>query len=86
MRVMVRVCDHSGAAKKRPQVTRERPKRVPLYHELIKIVRTTSSYLREVAARLCGSTNPALVLERAKVRHYELLIGGDCAERAAGAP
>jgi transposase, IS5 family len=69
--------DHSRAAKKRWQAitfTRGRPKRVPLYREMIKIARTTLVYLREAAARLCGSTNPAVALWRAKVRHYEPLI------------
>jgi transposase, IS5 family len=69
--------DHRRAAKKRWQAieyTRGRPKRVPLYRALIKIVRTTLAYLRDAAARLSGSTNPAVALWRAKVRHYEPLV------------
>src|SRR3954462_8041982 len=56
-------CDHRRAAKRRWQAiafTRGRPKRVPLYRELIKIARTTLAYLREAAARLSGSTKPAV--------------------------
>src|SRR4029079_3029385 len=57
--------DHRRAAKKRWQAieyTRGRPKRVPLYRALIRIVRTTLAYLREVATRLAASTNPAVAL------------------------
>jgi transposase, IS5 family len=70
-------CDHRRAAKRRWQAiefTRGRPKRVPLYRELVKIARTTLAYLREAAARLSGSTKPAVALWRAKVGHYEPLI------------
>ena len=45
--------DHRRAAKKRWQAieyTRGRPKRVPLYRALIKIVRTTLAYLRAAVA------------------------------------
>jgi transposase, IS5 family len=69
--------DHRRAAKKRWQAiefTRGRPKRVPLYRELIRIARATLAYLRGVAARLSGSTSPAVALWRAKVRHYEPLV------------
>src|SRR3954469_331637 len=69
--------DHRRAAKKRWQAiefTRGRPKRVPLYRELVKIARTTLAYLREAAARLSGSTKPTVALWRAKVRHDEPLI------------
>src|SRR4051794_875428 len=69
--------DHRRAAKKRWQAiefTRGRPKRVPLYRALIRIVRTTLAYLRAVATRLTASMNPAVALWRAKVRHYEPLI------------
>jgi transposase, IS5 family len=69
--------DHRRAAKKRWQAieyTRGRPQRVPLYRALIKIVRTTLAYLRVVATQLSGSTNPAVALWRAEVRHYEPLI------------
>jgi IS5 family transposase len=69
--------DHSRAAKKRWQAitfTRGRPKRVPLYRDLIRIARTTLAYLRGAAAWLRGSTNPAVALWQAKVRHYEPLV------------
>src|SRR5690348_15236197 len=69
--------DHRRAAKKRWRAiafTRGRPKRVPLYRELIEIARKTLAYLREAAARLSGSTKPAVALWRAKVRHDEPLI------------
>src|SRR4051812_10844166 len=70
-------CDHRRAAKRRWQAiafTRGRPKRVPLYRELVKIARTTLAYLCEAAARLSGSTKPTVALRRAKVGHYEPLI------------
>src|SRR4051812_50005931 len=70
-------CDHRRAAKRRWQAiafTRGRPKRVPLYRELVKIARTTLAYLREAAARLSGSTKPTVALWRAKVGHDEPLI------------
>ena len=70
-------CDHRRAAKRRWQAiefTRGRPKRVPLYRELVKIARTTLAYLREAAARLSGSTKPTVALWRAKVGHYDPLI------------
>src|SRR3954466_3394426 len=60
--------DHRRAAKRRWQAiefTRGRPKRVPLYRELVKIARATLAYLREAAARLSGSTKPAVALWRA---------------------
>ena len=69
--------DHRRAAKKRWQAiefTRGRPKRVPLYRALIRIVRTTLAYMRAVATRLTASMNPAVALWRAKVRHYEPLV------------
>jgi IS5 family transposase len=69
--------DHRRAAKRRwraIEFTRGRPKRVPLYRELIKIARTTLAYLRDAAARLSGSMKPAIALWRAKVGHYEPLI------------
>jgi transposase, IS5 family len=69
--------DHRRAAKKRWQAveyTRGRPKRLPLYRALIRIVRTTLAYLRAVATQLSGFTNPAVALWRAEVRHYEPLI------------
>src|SRR4051794_4630896 len=70
-------CDHCRAAKRRWQAiafTRGRPKRVPLYRELVKIARTTLAYLREAAARLSAWTKPTVALWRAKVGHYEPLI------------
>jgi transposase, IS5 family len=69
--------DHRRAAKKRWQAitfTRGRPRRAPLYRALIKIARSTLAYLRDAAARLSGSTNPAVALWRAKVRRFELLV------------
>src|SRR3954470_21046243 len=69
--------DHRRAAKKRWQAiayTRGRPRRVPLYRALIKITRTTLTYLRAVATRLAWSTTQAVALWLAKVRHYEPLI------------
>jgi transposase, IS5 family len=69
--------DHRRAAKKRWQAitfTRGRPKRVPLYREMIRITRTTLAYLRDAAARLSRSTDPAVALWRAKARHYEPLV------------
>jgi len=69
--------DHRRAAKKRWQAieyTRGKPKRVPLYRALIRIVRATLAYLRAVAARLASSTTPVVALWRAKVHQYEPLI------------
>ena len=69
--------DHRRAAKKRwraIEFTRGRPKRVPLYRELIEITRKTLAYLRGAAARLAGTSSPAVALWQAKVRHYETLI------------
>ena len=69
--------DHRRAAKKRwraIEFTRGRPKRVPLYRELIEITRKTLAYLRGAAARLAGTSSPAVVLWQAQVRHDEPLI------------
>src|SRR4051812_49816605 len=69
--------DHRRAAKRRWQAiefTRGRPKRVPLYRELVKIARTTLAYLREAAARLSGTTKLAVALWRAKGGHHEPFI------------
>src|SRR5215217_76097 len=69
--------DHRHAAKKRwraIEFTRGRPKRVPLYRELIEITRKTLAYLREAAARLAGTSSPAVALWRATVGHDEPLI------------
>src|SRR3954452_23445769 len=69
--------DHRRAAKKRWRAiafTRGRPKRVPLYRELIEIARKTLASLRDAAARLAGTSSPAVALWQAKVRYYEPLI------------
>src|SRR5919205_288842 len=69
--------DHRRAAKRRWQAiafTRGRPKRVPLYRELIEIARKTLAYLRDAAARLAGTSSPAVALWQAQVRHDEPLI------------
>ena len=69
--------DHRRAAKKRWQAitfTRGRPRRVPLYRELIRIAGTTLADLRTVAAQLSRSSSPAVALWRAKVRRYEPLV------------
>ena len=69
--------DHRRAAKKRwraIEFTRGRPKRVPLYRELIEITRKTLAYLRAAAARLAGTISPAVALWQAKVHHDEPLI------------
>src|SRR4051812_50092537 len=95
--------DHRRAAKKRwraIEFTRGRPKRVPLYRELIEITRKTLAYLRGAAARLAGTSSPAVALWQTKVRHDEPLIerviaqserrgvcgGGGAAPRKAGRP
>ena len=62
--------DHRRAAKKRwraIEFTRGRPQRVPLYRELIAITRKTLAYLREAAARLAGTSSPAVALWQDKV-------------------
>jgi transposase, IS5 family len=74
VRVMVRLLKQAQAWMGAIEFTRGRPKRVPLYRELVKIARTTLAYLREAAARLSGSTKPTVALWRAKVGHYEPLI------------
>src|SRR3954454_15401274 len=74
--------DHRRPAKKRWRaigVTRGRPKRGRPYRERIEITRKTLAYLRGAAARLAGTSSPAVVLWQAKVRHYEPLI-----ERVSG--
>ena len=45
-----------------------------LCRELIEVARTTLAYLRDAAARLAGTSSPAVVLWQAKVRHDEPLI------------
>ncbi len=69
--------DHRRAAKKRwraIEFAHGRPKRVPLYRELIEIARKTLAYLRDAAARLAGTSSPAVALWQAQVRHDEPLI------------
>src|ERR687884_1845268 len=61
--------DHRRAAKRRWQAiafTRGRPRRVPLYRELIKIARKTLAYRRDAAARLAGTSSPAVALWQAQ--------------------
>src|SRR4029079_16986022 len=41
---------------------------------LIKIARMTLAYLRDAAARLAGTSSPAVALWQAQVRHDEPLI------------
>jgi transposase, IS5 family len=68
--------DHRRAAKKRwraIEFTRGRPKRVPLYRELLRITRATLAYLRQAAAQLGRAADPLVALQR-QVRHYEPLI------------
>ena len=69
--------DHRRAAKKRwraIEFTRRRPKRVPLYRELIKITRATLAYLRQAAAQLGRAADPRVALWQRQVRHYQPLI------------
>jgi transposase, IS5 family len=69
--------DHRRAAKKRwraIEFTRGRPKRVPLYRELIRITRTTLAYLRQAAAQLGRAADPLVALWQRQVRHYQPLI------------
>lgn len=69
--------DHRRAAKKRwraIEFTRGRPKRVPLYRELIKITRKTLAYLRQAAAQLGSAVDPLIALWQRQVRHYQPLI------------
>jgi transposase, IS5 family len=69
--------DHRRAAKKRwraIEVTRGRPKRVPLYRELIRITRATLAYLRQAAARLGRAADPLVALWQRQVRRYQPLI------------
>jgi transposase, IS5 family len=69
--------DHCRAAKKRARAieyTRGRPKRVRLYCELLRITRTTLSYLQQAAERLTLAASPAVELWQAQVRHYRPLI------------
>jgi IS5 family transposase len=69
--------DHRRAAKKRwraIEFTRGRPKRVPLYRQLIRITRATLAYLRQAAARLGRAVDPLVALWQRQVRHYQPLI------------
>jgi transposase, IS5 family len=69
--------DHRRAAKKRwraIEFTRGRPKRVPLYRELIGITRATLAYLRQAAAQLSRAADPLVALWQRQVRHYQPLI------------
>jgi transposase, IS5 family len=69
--------DHRRAAKKRwraIEFTRGRPKRVPLYRELIRITRATLAYLRQAAAQLGRAADPLVALWQRQIRHYEPLI------------
>jgi transposase, IS5 family len=69
--------DHRRAAKKRwraIEFTRGRPKRVPLYRELIRITRATLAYLRQAAARLGRAADPLVAPWQRQVRHFEPLI------------
>ena len=73
--------DHRRAAKKRArdiQFTRGRPRRVPLYRELIQLTRATLAYLQQAAAQLATLTglaaDLAAALWQAKVEHYRPLI------------
>jgi IS5 family transposase len=69
--------DHRRAAKKRwraIEFTRGRPKRVPLYRELIRITRATLAYLRQAATRLGKAADPLVAPWQRQVRHYQPLI------------
>jgi transposase, IS5 family len=69
--------NHCRAAKKRwraIEFARNRPQRVPLYRELIKITRVTLTSLRDAVAELAAASRPAVALWRAKVRHFAPLI------------
>ena len=81
--------DHRRAAKKRWQAieyTRGRPKRVPLYRALIRIVRTTLAYLRDgrdAAGRVDEPGGRALAGQGPPLRAADR--ERDRAKRAAGA-
>ncbi|UFS84785.1 ISNCY family transposase (plasmid) [Rhizobium sp. T136] len=69
--------DHRRAAKKRARAieyTRGRPKRVKHYSELLKITRTTLSYLQQASEQLPLAAGPAVELWQAQVCHYKPLI------------
>jgi IS5 family transposase len=67
--------DHRRAAKKRARAieyTRGRPKRIKHYRELLKITRTTLSYLQQASEQL--PLTAAGELWQAQLRHYKPLI------------
>jgi transposase, IS5 family len=69
--------NHCRAAKKRARAieyTRGRPKRIKHYRELLRITRTTLSYLQQAAEPLTLAAGPAGELWQAQVRHYRPLI------------
>ncbi|NOV21660.1 ISNCY family transposase [Ensifer adhaerens] len=69
--------DHCRAAKKRARAieyTRGRPKRVNHYRELLKITRTTLSYLQQASEQLPLTAGPAGELWQTQIRHDKPLI------------
>jgi transposase, IS5 family len=69
--------NHCRTAKKRARAieyTHGRPKRVKHYRNLLRITRTTLSYLQQAAEQLTLSAGPAVELWRATVCHYQPLI------------
>jgi IS5 family transposase len=69
--------DHRRAAKRRARAityTRGRPRRVPLYRELIKITRAMLAYLEAAAARLAPAAGPPAEVWRAALAHFRPLI------------
>jgi transposase, IS5 family len=71
--------NHRRAAKKRARAieyARNRPNRVPLYRELIKLTRATLAYADQAATQLWQASDPiAAALWQAEFRHYHPLIG-----------
>jgi len=70
--------DHRRAAKKRAcaiEFTRGRPRRVPLYRELIRITRATLAYLQQAAAQLATMTGWAADLASRSGRPRSNTIG-----------
>ncbi|WP_234893900.1 transposase, partial [Sinorhizobium medicae] len=69
--------DDRRAAKKRARAIeyiRGRPKRIKHYRELLKITRTTLSYLQQASEQLPLTAGPAGELWQAQLRHYRPLI------------
>ncbi|CAK09640.1 MULTISPECIES: ISNCY-like element ISRle10 family transposase [Rhizobium] len=69
--------DHRRAAKKRSRAieyTRGRPKRIKYYRELLKITRTTLSYLQQASEQLPLTAGLAGELWQAQLRRYRPLI------------